>query len=105
VLRKEGRSDVSTVTFVHSSLQSEVKWFWCAVCLALCISKHTNIIYYETILVQKTESMALGVRCACHATLSPQKLALTSPTCGGRSVGIVHSRTKANELLLSLGQP
>jgi len=29
--------------------------------------------------------------------LYPQKLALTSPTGGGRSVGIVHSRTKATE--------
>jgi hypothetical protein len=35
-----------------------------------------------------------------HATpLSPQKLALTSPTSGGRSVGIVLSRTKATELV------
>jgi hypothetical protein len=32
----------------------------------------------------------------------PQKLALTSPTSGGRSVGIVRSRTKATELLLLL---
>jgi hypothetical protein len=29
--------------------------------------------------------------------LYPQKLALTSPTGGGRSVGIVRSRTKAME--------
>jgi hypothetical protein len=29
--------------------------------------------------------------------LYPQKLALTSPTSGGRSVGIVRSRTKAME--------
>jgi hypothetical protein len=28
-----------------------------------------------------------------------QKLALTSPTSGGRSVGIVRSRTKATELV------
>jgi hypothetical protein len=32
--------------------------------------------------------------------LSPQKLALTSPTSGGRSVGRIRSRTKATELLL-----
>jgi hypothetical protein len=32
--------------------------------------------------------------------LYPQKLTLTSPTSGGRSVGIVLSRTKATELLL-----
>jgi hypothetical protein len=30
-------------------------------------------------------------------TFYPQTLALTSPTSGGRSVGIVHSRTKATE--------
>jgi hypothetical protein len=33
-------------------------------------------------------------------TLYPQKLALTSPTYGGRSVGIVRSRTKATEFVL-----
>jgi hypothetical protein len=38
----------------------------------------------------------VGTRCADHVTpLYPQKLALTSPTGGGRSVGIVRSRTKA----------
>ena len=42
--------------------------------------------------------MAVGIRCADHVTpLYPQKLALTSPTGGGRSVGIVRSRTKATE--------
>jgi len=39
--------------------------------------------------------MAVGIRCADH--LYPQKLALTSTTGGGRSVGIVRSRTKATE--------
>jgi hypothetical protein len=33
-------------------------------------------------------------------TLYPHKLALTSPTSGGRSVGIVISRTKATEFVL-----
>jgi hypothetical protein len=33
--------------------------------------------------------------------LYPQKLALTSPTGGGRSVGIVRSRTKAMEFSLA----
>ena len=38
----------------------------------------------------------MGIRCADHVTsLYPQKLALTSSTGGGRSVGIVSSRTKA----------
>ena len=40
----------------------------------------------------------MGIRCADHVTpLYPQKLALTSPTGGGRSVGVVRSRTKATE--------
>jgi len=43
----------------------------------------------------------VGNRCADHVTpLYPQKLALTSPTGGGRSVGIVRVRTKATEFFL-----
>jgi hypothetical protein len=42
----------------------------------------------------------VGIRCADHVTpLHPQKLALTWPTGGGRSVGIVRSRTKATEFM------
>jgi hypothetical protein len=38
---------------------------------------------------------------ADHAKpLYPQKLALASPTSGGRSVGVVRSRTKATELVI-----
>ena len=45
----------------------------------------------------------MGTRCADHVTpLCPQKLALTSPTGGGRSVGIVRLRTKATEFSFSL---
>jgi hypothetical protein len=40
--------------------------------------------------------------CLPHNTLYPQKLALTSPTSGGRSVGKVRLRTKATELLVML---
>ena len=40
----------------------------------------------------------MGTCCADHmAPLYPQKLALTSPTGGGRAVGIVRVRTKATE--------
>ena len=43
----------------------------------------------------------MGNRCGDHVTLLyPQKLALTSPTGGGRSVGLVRSRTKATEFSL-----
>ena len=45
----------------------------------------------------------MGIRCADHVTpLYPQKLALTSPTGGGRSDGIVRSRTKATEFFCYL---
>jgi hypothetical protein len=36
-------------------------------------------------------------------SLYPQKLALTSPTSGGRSVGIVRLRTKATEFIFQRG--
>jgi hypothetical protein len=58
------------------------------------------------ILVLKTDNTVVGIRCADHATpLYPQKLALISPTSGGRSVGIVCSRTKATMFSFSLGYP
>ena len=41
---------------------------------------------------------AVGIRCPDHVTpLYPQKLALTSPTGGGRSVGVVRSLTKVTD--------
>jgi hypothetical protein len=52
--------------------------------------------------VYKTENTAVGIRHADHVTpLSPQKLAITSPTSGGRSVGIVRSRTHTMEFKFS----
>jgi len=67
-------------------------------------------IMYLYILLEKKSSgsrsrkqrlKAVGTRCADHVTpLYPQKLALTSPTGGGRSVGIVRSRTKATEFYI-----
>jgi hypothetical protein len=44
---------------------------------------------------RESENMAVGIR---HAdALYPQKLALTLPTSGGRSVSIVRSRTHSTE--------
>jgi hypothetical protein len=47
------------------------------------------------------EITAVGIRCDDHTTpLYSQMLALTSPTSGGRSVGIVRSKTEATEFCL-----
>ena len=52
--------------------------------------------------LENSRLTAVGTRCADHVTpLYPQKkLALTSPTGGGRSVGIVRVRTEATEFSL-----
>jgi len=50
---------------------------------------------------RKQRLTVVGTRCADHVTpLYPQKLALTSPTGGDRSVGIVRVLTKATEFLV-----
>jgi hypothetical protein len=46
---------------------------------------------------RKSGLMAVGIRRADHATHYPQMLALTSPTSGGRSVGMVRLLTKTTE--------
>jgi hypothetical protein len=51
--------------------------------------------------VYKTENTAVVIRHADHVTPSiRKKLAITSPTSGGRSVGIVRSRTQTMEFSL-----
>jgi hypothetical protein len=51
----------------------------------------------------KIREYAVGIRQADHvAALYPQKLALSSQTSGGRSVGIVDLRTKTTELFSSI---
>jgi hypothetical protein len=48
--------------------------------------------------VYKTENKAVGIRNADHvAFYIRKKLPITSPTSGGRSVGIVRSRTQTME--------
>jgi hypothetical protein len=64
-------------------------------------SWYNNKIYFRFQTGLENRDYGLGIRRADHAThLYPQTLALTSPTSGGRSVGLVRSRTKATELLL-----
>jgi hypothetical protein len=49
----------------------------------------------------ESRETAVGIRRADHVVPSVRKrIELTSPASGGRSVGIVRSRTKATELLL-----
>jgi hypothetical protein len=48
---------------------------------------------------RKRRLTAVGIRCDDHATPLPVKLALTSPTSGGHSVGIVLLRTTATEFV------
>jgi hypothetical protein len=58
--------------------------------------------------VYKTDNTAVEIRHADHVAPSiRKKLAITSPTSGGRSAGIVRSRTQATEfsLVLFLYQP
>jgi hypothetical protein len=51
--------------------------------------------------VYKNENTAVGIRHAYHvAPSSRKKLAITSPTSGGRSVGIVRSRNQTTEFSL-----
>jgi hypothetical protein len=54
--------------------------------------------------VHKTETTAVGIRHADHVAPSiRKKLAITSPTSGGRSVGIVRSRTHTMDKLVNGG--
>jgi hypothetical protein len=53
--------------------------------------------------VYKTENAAVGIRHADHVAPSiRKKLVIISPTSGGRSVGIVCSRTQTTEFVFDL---
>jgi hypothetical protein len=55
--------------------------------------------------VYKTENTAVGIRHADHvAPFIRKKLAITSPTSDGRSVGIVRSRTQTMEFFFFMRQ-
>jgi hypothetical protein len=63
----------------------------------------------EEVLGRKTSGSSLEMREYCRGdplrsprdSVYPLKLALTSPTSGGRSVGAVRSRTKVTEFQVS----
>jgi hypothetical protein len=62
----------------------------------------------EEVLGRNSSGSGLEIReygrgdplCRPRDNVNPQNLALTSPTSGGRSVGIVHSRTQTMEFVL-----
>jgi hypothetical protein len=47
--------------------------------------------------IQKTDTTAVGIRHADDVAPSIRKFGITSPTSGGRSVGVVRSRTQTME--------
>jgi hypothetical protein len=70
---------------------------------ASAVSSHQNSEDHvlEEASIIRTFFRPYGIRRTDHATpLYSEKLALTSPTSGGRSVGIVRSRTQATELVI-----
>jgi hypothetical protein len=68
----------------------------CQFVLSVIIYKNAVTMYHLiNCCFHEVRSAALTMR----PSLYPQKLALTSPTSGGRSVGIVRSRTIATELV------
>jgi hypothetical protein len=61
------------------------------------------VIFYRTDILGRTELMYYYLLSSCLCdTLYQQKFALTSPTSGGRSVGIVRLRTKSHGVLFCL---
>jgi hypothetical protein len=79
---------------------SEKQWVWNGVHSAYWVQLRSYL--KEKVAAPGLESREYSRRdllCWPRDTLYPQKLALCSPTSGGRSVGIVRSRTKATECL------
>jgi hypothetical protein len=84
--------------------QSMTVYIICGVAVAVSLLAVVAYVSYKSYRKKgNIHCFAGGIRCTDHVTpLYPQKLALTSPTGGGRSVGIVRSRTKAAEFSLVL---
>jgi hypothetical protein len=70
-------------------------WVWSGVHSASWVQLR-SYLEEQVVSVYKIENTAVGMRWPRN-TLYPQKLVLTSSTSGGRSVGIIRSRTKAME--------
>jgi hypothetical protein len=68
-----------------------------SLCIYVLTFNFANCGCYD-VRSRKPRITAVGIRCA-----DPLKLALTSPTSGGRYVGIVRLRTKAMEFVFFMG--
>jgi hypothetical protein len=81
---------------------SQTPYFNCKKYCTGIIEVFIRIQLISLFLRIQTENTAVGIRCADHATHSirKKKLARTSPTSGGRSLGIVRLRTKATEFVV-----
>jgi hypothetical protein len=91
---------------IHGATRfSEKQWVWNAVHSASWIQLRSYLEEIVTAPIQETEITVVGINRADNFTLSIRiKLVLTSPTSGGRSVGIVRSRAQATEFLCLLKQ-
>jgi hypothetical protein len=72
-------------------------WVWNGVLSASWVQLRSYLEDKVAAPVWKTEIIAVGIRHVDHVAHYQQKLALTSLTRGGSSVGIVRSRTQATE--------
>jgi hypothetical protein len=90
-----------SVDFLHSLVLTD---FSIKVRMNLFLSNFTSVSFTNTRSSGcGLENREYGYRVPSHLppdTLYPQKLELTSPTSGGRLVGVVRSRTKVTEFSL-----
>jgi hypothetical protein len=86
------------ISYPSAARFSEKQWVRNGVHSASCVQLGSYLKEKVAAPEKKIEITVIGICCADHVTpLCPQKLALTLPTDGGRSVDIVSLRTKATD--------
>jgi hypothetical protein len=121
ILRLAANGTPITLIRVLCSDQTENNTFLCHVVIVRTVQRTPFVCYAELTLPNSRHCLELllsnswwtvvfmrsllSTGYICHSiingTLYPQKLAITSPTSGDRSVGIVRSRTQTMEFFLS----